>query len=294
LKEYIDLYNAEGEVDIEGMDYSGQYLWFTGSMSQKREKVKGDKRKKDIQRLGNVTFEQNRYMLGRVPVQGGELFRSVNDPHAPANQLRAAALPKSGDRNILLDALQDDEHLGAYVSNPLPSKENGLDIEGLAVRGNKLLLGLRGPVLAGWAMLLEIEVEETEPGVLGLCEIGDQGRLYKKHFLNLGGRGIRDLVLDGDDLIILAGPTMDVEGTMLFYRLADAVNLKKDSLFEPDSKHLQLLFALRYAETRNHPEGMAIMPCLGEERALLVVYDLADEVRMNGKTGVYADVYRLK
>jgi hypothetical protein len=74
LKEYIDLYNAEGEVDIEGMDYSGQYLWFTGSMSQKREKVKGDKRKKDIQRLGNVTFEQNRYMLGRVPVQGGELF----------------------------------------------------------------------------------------------------------------------------------------------------------------------------------------------------------------------------
>jgi hypothetical protein len=145
--------------------------------------------------------------------------------------LRAAALPQSGERNILLDALQDDEHLGAYVSNPLPSKENGLDIEGLAVRGNKLLLGLRGPVLAGWAMLLEIEVEETEPGVLGLCEIGDQGRLYKKHFLNLGGRGIRDVVLDGDDLIILAGPTMDVEGTMLFYRLSDAVNLKKDSLF---------------------------------------------------------------
>jgi hypothetical protein len=32
----------------------------------------------------------------------------------------------------------------------------------------------------------------------------------------------------------------------------------------------------------------------GERKALLVVYDLADEERMNGKTGVYADVYRLK
>jgi hypothetical protein len=54
------------------------------------------------------------------------------------------------------------------------------------------------------------------------------------------------------------------------------------------------MFALRYAETRNHPEGMAIMPCLGEEKALLVVYDLADETRMKGKTAVYADVFRLK
>src|SRR5688572_17619295 len=43
LKEYIELYDEEGEVDIEGMYYSDQYLWFTGSMSQKREKVQGDK-----------------------------------------------------------------------------------------------------------------------------------------------------------------------------------------------------------------------------------------------------------
>jgi hypothetical protein len=227
LKEYIDLYNAEGEVDIEGMDYSGQYLWFTGSMSQKREKVKGDKRKKDIQRLGNVTFEQNRYMLGRVPVQGGELFRSVNDPTYRRTSCARRLCHNRANATFCWTRSRMMSTWELTFRIPCPAKKMGSTLKAWRCEATNLLLGLRGPVLAGWAMLLEIEVEETEPGVLGLCEIGDQGRLYKKHFLNLGGRGIRDVVLDGDDLIILAGPTMDVEGTMLFYRLSDAVNLKK-------------------------------------------------------------------
>ena len=47
----------------------------------------------------------------------------------------------------------------------LPSKDNGLDIEGLAVLGNRVYLGLRGPVLRGRAIILELELEESEPGV---------------------------------------------------------------------------------------------------------------------------------
>jgi hypothetical protein len=233
LKEYIDLYNVEGEVDIEGMDYSGQYLWFTGSMSQKREKVKGDKRKKDIQRLGNVTFEQNRYMLGRVPVQGGELFRSVTDPLLPANQLACGGFATiRATATFCSDALQDDEHLGLTFRIPCLAKKMGSTLKAWRCEVTNCCSVCAAPCWLVGPCCWRFEVEETEPGVLGLCEIGDQGRLYKKHFLNLGGRGIRDLVLDGDDLIILAGPTMDVEGTMLFYRLSDAVNLKKDSLFE--------------------------------------------------------------
>jgi hypothetical protein len=87
---------------------------------------------------------------------------------------------------------------------------------------------------------------------------------------------------------------MDVEGTMQLYRLRDAANLKKDSLFEHTSKHLKLLFELPFSTSKNHPEGLALMPCLGEEKALLVVYDSTDKSRMTGKSAIYADAFRLK
>ena len=37
LKDYIELFNTEDEIDIEGMDYSEGYLWLTGSHSTKRK-----------------------------------------------------------------------------------------------------------------------------------------------------------------------------------------------------------------------------------------------------------------
>lgn len=43
----------------------------------------------------------------------------------------------------------------------IPSKDNGLDIEGLAVDGRRLLLGLRGPLLRGWSAPLEIAAEAS-------------------------------------------------------------------------------------------------------------------------------------
>ena len=64
-----------------------------------------------------------------------------------------------------MEALRQDPHLGPFLRTshgeadgkharaPLASKENGFDIEGLAAFDRRLILGLRGPVLRGWAML---------------------------------------------------------------------------------------------------------------------------------------------
>ncbi len=54
----------------------------------------------------------------------------------------------------LRDLLEDDEHLAPFLA--IPGKDNGLDVEGIAVRGDRVLLGLRGPVLRGWALVLEL------------------------------------------------------------------------------------------------------------------------------------------
>ena len=55
--------------------------------------------------------------------------------------------------------------------------------------------------------------------MLTLKETGENHQLYKKHFLDLNGMGIRELCLHGKDLIILAGPTMSLEGAMQIFRL---------------------------------------------------------------------------
>lgn len=292
--DFVPLFNQKDEIDVEGLDYADNYLWLTGSHSTKRKKVKGKDLAKDLQRLATVQTESNRYTLARIPVFNGELLKSFTPPDLPDQPRHAALLQTTDDKNVLIDALHDDPHLGPFLSFPLPAKENGFDIEGLAVQHNRVFLGLRGPVLRGWAMILEIEVAEQEPGVLTLHEIGAAGRLYKKHFVDLNGLGIRELCLNDDDLIILAGPTMDLEGAMRVFLLNDVLDLPEDSVTEQDGQRLEVLFDIPFTIGSDHAEGLALFPCLGRSDALLVVYDSPDPARRPEPHAVYADVFRLR
>lgn len=293
LDHYLPLENQKDEVDIEGLAYDQSYLWITGSHSLKRSKPKGKNPQKDIERLMDVKSDANRYLLGRIPVVGGELFKSCSDPVAPHQTLTAACLEKRADGNQLTDALRYDSHLGPFLTIPLPSKENGFDIEGLAVYGDRLFLGLRGPVLGDWSILLEIALEEQGEGMLALKPIGEGGRLYRKHFLNLAGLGIRELQPVGDDLLILAGSTMSLDGPMQIYRLKDVLNHSSDSISDSESGDLKLLFNLPTVVGSDRAEGLSLFPCFGEENALMVVYDSPDLSRRVSPHAIFADVFRL-
>jgi len=60
----------------------------------------------------------------------------------------------------LLDALAQDPHLQAFIN--IPGKDNGFDIEGLAVPpAGQLFVGLHGPVMRGWAVALELRSKKT-------------------------------------------------------------------------------------------------------------------------------------
>jgi hypothetical protein len=207
--------------------------------------------------------------------------------------LTASCLQQTETGNVLTEALRQDRHLGGFLSFPLPCKENGFDIEGLAVYENRVFLGLRGPVLGGWAIILDIEVEESAAGVLTLKESGPAGRLYRKHFVDLDGLGVRELCLHGADLIILAGPTMDLEGAMRVFRLRDALSHQGDSLIEQASTTLEVLFDLPFTIGGDHAEGLALYSCVGQADALLVVYDAPHPTRRPEPQAVYADVFRL-
>jgi hypothetical protein len=293
LGDYLPLPDPQGEIDIEGMDYAGGYLWLTGSHSLKRKKTKGKQTAKDISRIAMVKPELNRFLLARVPVVGDMLFSSCSHPERPDVILTAAALEQRTAGNLLTEALREDEHLGPFLSFPLGDKENGFNIEGLAVRGDRLFLGLRGPVLDGWAMLLELQFGEAQPGALTLQQPDGWARPYRKHFLDLDGLGIRELQLHGEDLLILAGPSMRVEGAMKLFCLSDACTHTDDSLSSRDTGDLRPVFVLPFTLGSDHAEGLACLPCLNERDALMILYDSPNPARFAGPGALFADIFRL-
>lgn len=223
LQDYVELFNTDDEIDIEGMDFAEGYLWITGSHSTKRKKPKG--KDTDLERLATVTTDLNRFIFARIPVINGKLVKSCT--LKDGEPLTAACLQTIDNRNLLFEVLQEDVHLKSFITAGIPSKDNGLDIEGLAVRGDRLFVGLRGPVLRGWAIILEMEFESREPGVLTFKTIGDEDTKYKKHFLDLNGLGIREICFQDRDLIILAGPTMDLEGKCSYFAGKTFYNILK-------------------------------------------------------------------
>ncbi len=288
VQNFVDLpANDETEVDIEGLAESDNYLWLVGSHSWKRKAPKSDKSTaKNIERLATIEAEANRYLLARIPIIDGELYQSHPDPKNPEKMLTAAKLEATRDGNLLTRALEDDPHLGGFVKSQLPSKDNGFDIEGLAVLHDRIFLGLRGPVLRGWAIILELQVEDSSNGLLKLKKIGDEGRRYKKLFVNLQGLGVRELSIEGDDLIILAGPTMSLDGPVKLFRLENGIHIGDNTLSKP-----KVMMDIPYGDGVDHAEGITQFTAMSGKPSLLVVYDSPDPKRLVGTHEILADVF---
>lgn len=291
LADFVEL-PGEGseEADIEGLGRSGHYLWATGSHSLKRKKIKAKHDDDEaMSRLAEIENERNRHIVVRIPVVTTadglpDLVRDAGGDSAP----RTAAVLGGAGARTLTDELAADRHLGPFVT--IPSKDNGLDVEGIAVHGERVYLGLRGPVLRGWAVVLEIRpyVNPAEPHRLRLGRI--DGELFRKHFLDLDGLGIRDLCPQRNDLLVLAGPTMDLDGPVWVYRWHDAALADDPEVAR--GTDLSRLLELPYGDGDDHPEGIAISDRSGRGERLLVVYDSPADRRRTPE-GIVADIVPL-
>ncbi|HNA82552.1 MAG TPA: DUF3616 domain-containing protein [Thiobacillaceae bacterium] len=276
------------EADIEGLDWADGCLWLTGSHSLKRKQPKpGDKPEKARKDLAKLSRDGNRYLLARLPLveEDGQLR-----PVRQAGGAYAARLDGDAEGNALTRALADDPHLAPFLA--LPGKDNGLDIEGLAVAGERLFLGLRGPVLRGWAVILELAPEAVPPDRLSLEPL-DGHRPYLKHFLDLDGLGVRDLCRRGDDLLILAGPTLDLDGPVRVLRWPGGARPHREGEWRP-ADTLEAVLDIPYGRGDDHAEGMSLFSSeAGGKPALLVVYDAASVARKRGEGGILADIFPL-
>jgi len=297
LLDYLHLPDEQhGEIAIEGMGMEGNYLWILGSHSLKRKKPrKDDPFPKQMKRLAKVSVDPNRYLLARIPIVLDEatghytLYKECPDPNNPGHMLRAAQLKGGKKSNLLTEALAKDEHIAPFMK--IPGKDNGLDMEGLAVSGKHIFIGLRGPVLRGWAIVLELEVKEKKDGSLGLKKLTDK-HPYKKHFLQLRGKGIRELRVAGNDMYLLAGPTMDLDGVIAIYRWRNAIGHKEEVMVRGDE--LERLFEVPHGTGSDTGKDKAEGLALYDEHSVLVVFDSPRDTRKKGEDSVTADLIKLQ
>lgn len=300
LADLLDLPGAaDGEADIEGLCACDGWLWLVGSHSLKRRAVdlpdtpgEAVDHALNARRLAEVRLDANRLLLARVPIELDaegvpRLVRKAADGR------RAGALKAGEKRSTLTKLLRDDPHVGRFMA--IPGKDNGFDIEGLAVDGERVLVGLRGPVLRGWSTVLELCVQARADGALHLARRGGKnGPRLVKHFVQLDGLGVRDLLWRGDDLYLLAGPTMVLDGEIRLYRWAGAraalaANGERVR-FEP-RQALAAVAELPHGRGCDRAEAVCMLDAGGRE-ALLVLYDAPGPQRRQG-SAVTGDLLEL-
>ena len=234
--------SKQDEADLESIDVADGKIWLCSSHCVVRRQIKKTNGDTVDPRF---RVRKSRCLLGSVPVASA-LSNEVGKAEM------GTALPFSG-KGSLRWYLSRNNYLSPFID--LPSKENGLDIEGLAIAGRKLLLGLRGPLVDSIAIIVELS-------------LGAGAKLKpwppRLHFLNLDGLGVRDLTRSNGELLVLAGPVSGVRGPFRLYRWRRRLTKK---IQVPE---------LRYEWP---PDGDAPEGICRRGKGLLVIYDLEKNSR---------------
>lgn len=280
LADFLDFDEPDEEADLEGLAVDAGWLWVLGSHARTRPKIKkaaGDRI--DTAQLANLKDTRPRCLLARLPlVERDGAWLPVRED----GERRAAMLKQTRRGNKLAAMLRRDSLLGPFTR--IPAKEGGVDMEGIAVRGDRLALGMRGPVIGGHALLIEATTRTTKKDKLKLADDP------VKRLLALEGLGIRDLKSCGAHLLILAGPTTSLSGPCTLYVWRGWADDPPRDSTEVRLHRPERLFDLPFGRGEDHPEGLA----LWDENRLLVVNDSPSYARLRdeGRTLV-ADLFQL-
>jgi hypothetical protein len=275
------------EADLEGLafDPEKRRLWVVGSHCRGRGSMKGVRPETLREGVtGSLEAAPLRTLLGFVPL-------AANGSPARNGGL---ALPFEKAKGSLRAAVKEE---GGHLAEALkwPSKENGFDIEGIAVKDTEVLLGLRGPAAGGFAVVMRLAIKI---GGKGLSLRKRKGARYVLSYLPLSGLGIRDLFRQGDDVLVLAGPTMDLDAPFALYRWhgAFARSSWRDETLKEGGRRLEFLFEFRpparrltggWPEPQERPEGIAL---IGDDN-LLIVHDRPSPERLEPAGTLLADLF---
>jgi hypothetical protein len=176
---------ADKESDIEGAALIGQRIYWIASHGRN---ASGKER-------------AERYRFFATDIDTGRTPPTLQPAGTPQSGLLAQMVAA-----VALKPLRLDE-----AARLAPEADGGLNIEGLAdTSEGGLLIGLRGPLRDGRALLLPL----ANPAQVLSGQPADFGAALR---LDLGGRGVRSLERIGTGYLIVAGPVAD-QGDFLLYR----------------------------------------------------------------------------
>lgn len=178
-----------------------------------------------------VAFEAGRFYVigshGRARHEESSAEEDENNAKAAASrQLFRITLPASAvdlktgkivdkpdikSSSALVTVLSGLDQIKEFYDQPLTN--NGLTIEGLAVRDQRLFIGMRGPVLGADAIVLSMDESAAFDGRRPEPTLH---RLALDTDTSGKPRGVRDLARYRDGFLVLAGPVNDPpEGTRI-------------------------------------------------------------------------------
>ena len=178
------------ELDAEGVAYADGAFYVIGSHGRPRHEADAAKEAKNkAKAAASRRVFRIRFAPGTIDPKTGKL----------------AAAPDIKPSSELSRLITDNARLAPWFDKPLD--DNGLTIEGVAVRDGILYAGMRGPVLDdGNAVILSAPVAAVFDGLANAAHL-DEVRLGRD---TMGKpRGIRDLVAYKFNFLLLAGPVSD-------------------------------------------------------------------------------------
>jgi len=224
----VELPAGDDEVDLEAVAVDRGTVYVTGSHAWTRRiedgKIEAPKRK------------ASREQVFRFELRADGTAGAVEGPKS------------------LTSAIQADAVLKGFVG--IASKENGIDIEGLAVKDGRLYFGFRGPVLRGGLVPV---LSATWGDPVGTAQV---------RYVRLDGRGIRDLAAVADGFLILAGPVGDGDASYRIYFWDGADQLSNDE----EGPRPQRLAELSGTGS-GKPEGLAVLEAQGRTYEVMLLCD---------------------
>ena len=220
------------EMDTEAIAVDGSNIYVIGSHSKKRRKQKSDK-----------SLKRNRKVL-----EEGQIVREISREVVYKLQIDSE-LNVLSKTSISLDTVIK-KHAALKLYTSIPSKENGVDIEGVAVSDGFVYAGFRGPVFReGHVPILKFKFDDP---------VNTNELLY----VNLDGRGVRDMAKVADGFLILAGPVSEAPVSYRLYHWNGKDVLSGDDQDSQDVGHMT-------------PLGTIQVPLGGKAEGLLVVDESA-------------------
>ena len=201
------------ELDAEGVAYADGFFYVVGSHGRPRHE---SSKKKEARNDAKAAATRK---IFRVALSGDNVDLVTGELKSD---------PKIAGSTALSDLLQKDPVLAPFFDRPL--EENGISLEGLAVRDGDLYAALRGPVIDGQALIARVPLAAIFDGKAGALTL---------HRLALGtdshgdARGIRALTAEGDGFLLIAGPENDpadgkiAAGDYAVYAWKDATEARK-------------------------------------------------------------------